>query len=214
MSSKLMRGAAIASEPVAWRRVSAWEPAAQESPAGEPDPQPDEKAQVDVEEQVAAAYRKGVEEGQAALRHSLAATVEAMQMTLARSIEQLTGSRARYRREAEQDSVGLALAVARRILHRELTVAPEALLGVVKAALEKMEAHEVHQVRVARSDAPMLRQFLEQMGPPQRIEVIADAGLAAGSAIVESSRGTLDASVETQLAEIERGFADVAPGAL
>ena len=76
-----------------------------------------------------------------------------MQMKLARSIEELTGARPRYRREAEQDVVALALAIARRILHRELTVAPDALLGLVKAALDKLEAREVHQVRVSRQDA-------------------------------------------------------------
>ena len=35
---------------------------------------------------------------------------------------------------------------------------------------------------------------------------------AAGGVILESSRGLLDASVDTQLAEIERGFADLVPG--
>jgi flagellar assembly protein FliH len=108
--------------------------------------------------------------------------------------------------------VALALAVARRILHRELTVAPEALLGLVKAALDKIEAGEVHQVRVSRQDAAMLRQFFEQMGLPHRVEVLADANLAPGGVILESSRGLLDASVDTQLAEIERGFADLAGG--
>ena len=132
-----------------------------------------------------------------------------MQLKLARSIEELTGSRLRCRREAEQDVVALALAVARRILHRELTVSPEALLGLVKAALDKMEAREVHQVRVSRQDAAMVRQFFEQMGLPQRVEVIADAGLAPGGVTIESARGSLDASVDTQLAEIERGFADL-----
>ena len=76
--------------------------------------------------------------------------------------------------------MALALAMARRILHRELTVSPEALLGLVKAALEKMEAREVHQVRVSRQDAAMVRQFFEKMGLPQRVEVIADAGPDAG----------------------------------
>jgi len=105
--------------------------------------------------------------------------------------------------------VALALAVARRILHRELTVEPEALLGLVKAALEKMEAREVHQVRVSRQDAAMLRQLFEQMGLPQRIEVVADPSLAPGGVLIEYSRGVLDASVDTQLAEIGRGFADL-----
>jgi flagellar assembly protein FliH len=47
------------------------------------------------------------------------------------------------------------------------------------------------------------------MGLPHRVEVIGDAGLARGAAILDSNRGTLDASIETQLAEIERGFADI-----
>ena len=78
--------------------------------------------------------------------------------------------------------MALALAVARRILHRELTVAPEALLGLVKAALDKMEAREVHQVRFRPEDAAMVRQFFEQMGLPQRVEVIADRESGARAA--------------------------------
>jgi flagellar assembly protein FliH len=211
MSSKLLRGEAIAAEPPAWRRVSP-----SEAIAGEGHPVPsndsDTRNTADIEERLAASHRRGFEEGQVSGRQSVAGQVEAMQMRLARSIEEVTGARLRYRREAEQDVVGLALAVARRILHRELTVAPEALLGLVKAALDKMEAREVHQVRVSREDAAMVRQFFEQMGLPHRIEVVADPSLLPGGVILESSRGLLDASVETQLSEIERGFADLVRG--
>jgi flagellar assembly protein FliH len=212
MSSKLVRGGTIATEPVTWRRVSSSEAISGEGqPCHIPEPVtgPESKASGDIEQRLKLARREGVEEGKAASRQSLAAQVEAMQMKLARSIEELTGSRLRARREAEQDVVALALAVARRILHRELTMAPEALWGLVKAALEKLEAREVHRVRVAPSDAATLRKFIEQMGLPQRVELVEDASLAPGSVLIDSSRGVLDASVDTQLAEIERGFADV-----
>jgi flagellar assembly protein FliH len=224
MSSRLIRGEAVTTEPVAWRRVSSSEAVSSsamsdvEPAAGyisEPTP-PGSGSQTpaDIKQHLNEARQEGFQEGQAAGRQSLAGQVEAMQLKLARSIEELTGSRLRCRREAEKDVVALALAVARRILHRELTVAPDALLGLVKAALDKMEARELHQVRVSRQDSAMLRQFFEQMGLPQRVEVIADPALAAGGVIIESSRGLLDASVDTQLAEIERGFADLIPGAL
>lgn len=211
MSSKLIRGEQVPAEPVAWRRVSSWDsvPGAPGGYISEPGLKSGSNAQPDAEQRLAAAHQEGFEEGHAAGRHSLAGEVESLQSKLARTVEEITGLRARYRRQAEQDVVALALAVAKRILHRELTVAPEALLGLVKAALDKMEAREVHQVRVSRADAPIVRQFFEQMGPPQRVEVIADANLAPGSVLIESSRGTLDASVDTQLAEIERGFADL-----
>ncbi len=157
----------------------------------------------------ASSYQHGFQEGQAAARREAAAHTEAMHLQVARTIEELCGLRQRFRHEAEEDVVELAIAIARRILHRELTVAPEALLGLVKAALEKIELREVHRVRVSRADAPMVAQHLEKMGLPRPIEVIADPSLERGSAILDSSRGALDASVETQLAEIERGFADL-----
>jgi flagellar assembly protein FliH len=222
MSSKLIRGQAVSTEPVAWRRVSSGEAVVGATPVdGQPPlsyisepvsdaiPPPGTKTAAEIEQLIGAAQQKGFEEGHAAGRQSLAGQVDAMQLKLARSIEEMTGARLWYRREAEQDAVALALAVARRILHRELTVAPEALLGLVKAALEKMEAREIHQVRVSRQDAVMVRQFFEQMGLPQRVEVIADSNLVPGGVMIESSRGVLDASVDTQLSEIERGFADL-----
>ena len=210
MSSKLHRGGDIAVEPVAWPRAgpvdsrpapSSLPPVCAASEGGPP-----EAEQPDL---ITPAYRRGMEEGQASGRAEAVAEIEAMSLQLARTIEELAGMRSRFRHEAEEDVVALALAIARRVLHRELTVSPEALLGLLKAALEKMELREVHRVRVARVDAPLVSQYLEKIGLPRPIEVIADPSLERGSAVLDSSRGTLDASVETQLAEIGRGFADL-----
>jgi flagellar assembly protein FliH len=55
----------------------------------------------------------------------------------------------------------------------------------------------------------MVQQELEKIGLPRRVEVIADPGIERGAVILETGRGMLDASVETQLVEIERGFADM-----
>lgn len=216
MSSKLHRGG-VPLEPVVWRSVgSNGELAAareQDPPGAYSPPPPSESGGrrflSDAEQKMRATYQQGVQEGQASAQHEMSAQLEAMNLRMARSIEELSGLRQRYRHEAEEDVVGLALAIARRILHRELTVAPDALLGLVKAALDKIEAREVHRVRIRPEDAAMVKQFLEKMGLPQRVEVISDPGLERGAVILDSSRGALDASVETQLAEIERGLADL-----
>jgi flagellar assembly protein FliH len=55
----------------------------------------------------------------------------------------------------------------------------------------------------------MVKQFLEKLGLPQRVEVVSDPGLERGAAVFDSNRGALDASVETQLSEIERGLTDL-----
>jgi len=212
MSSKLYRGGDVPHDPVNWPRIGSVDPQAAGSDLGSPasaSSGTQGSSGYSYGDHAAHAYRQAYQEGQAAAGREAAAQLEAMNLRLSRSIEELAGLRQRFRHEAEEDVVALAIAIARRILHRELTVAPEALLGLVKAALEKIELREVNRVRVSRGDAPMVAQFLEQMGLPRPIEVIADPGLQRGAAILESSRGALDASVETQLAEIERGFADL-----
>lgn len=216
MSSKLHRGG-LSTQPIAWRNVGSDEeidvnpqqlpshvprPASTAGPGGA-------RFSSDPEHKIRSAYQQGLQEGQAAARKEMTAQIEAMNIRMARTIEEFSGLRQRFRHEAEEDVVSLALAVARRVLHRELTMAPDALLGIVKAALEKIEAREVHRVRIRPEDAAMVKQFLEKMGLPQRVDVIADPGLERGAAILDSGRGALDASVETQLSEIERGLADL-----
>lgn len=217
MSSKLHRGG-VQSDPIGWRSVGAVEDhsrlAGSQPAAGFVPPQASESGRRprpgdDLEEKIRAAHQQGVQEGQAAARNEMNAQIDAMNLRMARAIEEMSGLRKRFRHEAEEDVVSLALAIARRILHRELTMAPDALLGLVKAALEKMEAREVHSVRIRPEDAPMVKQFLDKMGLPQKVEVVADPGLERGAAVLDSSRGALDASVETQLQEIERGLADL-----
>jgi flagellar assembly protein FliH len=218
MSSKLYRGGEVPVEPPAWRRVAPRDPlppvsdayvAASYPAIGGSAPMGRAPEQAAGALGPRAAYQQGFQAGQDASRQELAAQAEAMNARAARSIEELSGLRQRFRHEAEEEVVALAIAVARRILHRELTVEPEALLGLVKAALEKIEAREVHSARVSRLDAPMVERYLEKMGLPRRVEVIADPGLERGALLLESPRGALDASVETQLSEIERGFADL-----
>jgi len=214
MSSKLHRGGVVVTEPVTWRRVPSLDalpeggvfPSAGHAP---PPSGPVSHAGSALEQHLQGAYQQGFQDGQKAVQQEQGGQVDAMAARLARTIEEVSGLRQRYRHEAEEDVIALAMAIARRILHRELTVAPDALLGLLKAALEKIEVREVHRVRVRPEDAPLVQQHLDKMGLPQRVELIADPGLERGAIILDSSRGALDVSVETQLAEIERGFADL-----
>jgi flagellar assembly protein FliH len=155
------------------------------------------------------AYQKGVQQGDATARQQLGAQQEAAMQRLGRTIEEISGMRQRCRYAAEEDVVKLALAIARRILHRELTVDPSAILGLVKAALAGLDVRELHRIRIHPGQAGPLRTQLEAMGLPQRCEVVGDAALERGAAILETTHGSVDASVETQLEEIERGFSDL-----
>jgi flagellar assembly protein FliH len=159
------------------------------------------------ENQARDAYRAGLEEG----RKAATAELEPAIQKLANSLQELSRVKARLRKEAESDLVKLTIAVAKRILRRELTVDPEALKGVIAAALERVALRELARVRVHPSHESLVRSHLSSAAG-SAIEVVADTSLQAGDILFESSRGTVDASIDSQLREIERGFTDAFNG--
>jgi flagellar assembly protein FliH len=225
MSSRILRGAEAA--PARWRAVEPAEsvqalarsggaPRARPAPAGGGRETAEagvwearlRAAQEEAEARIREAYERGRAEAGAAARDQARAALDPAIESFRSMAEELAAQRARVRREAEHDVVRLAVAIARRILRRELATDPEALLGVVKAAAERLNAREVLRLRVSPEDRERIAAHASRCGLPQALEIAGDRSLPAGSVVFETARGEYDASVETQLAEIERGFAD------
>lgn len=183
------------------------------SEASEPaktDPQTEQhlaEAEQKAEQRMREARQGGYREGEAAGRKQAEAAVQATVEKLAQSIAEIAALRPRLMREAEADLVELSIGIARRILRRELSVDPDALEGLVHAALEKLPGQQILRIRVHGELEPALRRALEKAGR-RSIAIAADGTLERGSVWVETGRGKLDASLETQLAEIGRGLTD------
>ncbi len=170
---------------------------------------PSEGSGSDAEQRVQSAYQQGRAAGEAAGEHRAGHRLDPVLAGLNSVIRELSGARQRLRMEAEEDTVRLAVAIARRVLHRELATDPEAILGLVKAAFGKLNTREIHRLRVSPADAEAIQEYGSRLELPPGLKVHGEAALTRGSAIFETSRGDLDASVDTQLFEIERGLADV-----
>ena len=161
--------------------------------------------QTRLEQERETAFAAGREAAQNAARQESQAHYE----RLSRSLEELAQCRLRYRQETEREVVQLSLEIARRILRRELTVDPEAILGLLRAGLESVSIREVLEVRIHPGYVDAIRNALQKLGAPAAISVVGDAHLEPGAVSVETRRGGFDASAETQLEEIQRGFADM-----
>lgn len=201
-------------QPIAWRQTAAAAEQAGQADVprrlySDPGPSGSRQAAAEVEQGIHAAYRRGLREGEAAAAQKMAEQMRIKVERLGRSIEQLALHRAKVQREAEPELVRLAMAVARRIMRRELSVDPDSLLGLLKVGLEKIESADAHRVRVHPEHAPIVARLLE--GAARPVAVTADAGLPVGAVVFETSRGAIDVGLETQLKEIERGFADFYP---
>ncbi len=146
-------------------------------------------------------------EGEAAARKQAAAEIQAVLGRLGAAVQEAAAVRDRLRRESETDLVKLAVAIAQRILNRQLSVDPDAITGIIKAGFEKLKRQDIFRVRVHPSHHAALCSLLPASGT-QGIELLADPALQPGGVIFETSRGDLEASVDTQLREIERGLTD------
>jgi flagellar assembly protein FliH len=228
MGSRILpRGRVEQAAPMQWSMFGDRFPGTEPDLAPEPEPEPATAAEAANEEPVAALQHRieelqrelprreeqarsmGYREGEQAGARAAAAELQPVLARLSRTIEELAALRRRFRAEAERDILKLTLAISRRVLHREINVDAEAMLGLVRVALEQIELRELHRVRLHPVDAAAVERNLGAAGIPDRVEVVPDTTLERGAAIFETVRGSLDASITTQLAEIERGFGDL-----
>jgi flagellar assembly protein FliH len=211
MSSRVLQpDETSGAQPLVWRQMHVSGPTRPAADSGGPPDSQERFARVQQEHEQRAreAHAAGLREGEAAGRQRAAAELQPVIDRLARSIEEIGGLRARLRAESEADLLQLSLAIARRVLRRELAIDPEALHGLILGALEKLQGQEITRVRVHPGHAAMITESLRQNGGSAKVEVIADPARELGTVIFETQRGNLDASVDAQLQEIERGLAD------
>ncbi|SPE27592.1 Flagellar biosynthesis/type III secretory pathway protein-like protein [Candidatus Sulfopaludibacter sp. SbA3] len=195
--------------PVVWKKVSTAGNLREGQEASPPDAE-ELRAQLrqECDRKVREAQATSFREGEAAGKSRAAAEVQPVIERLVRSIDEMAHLRARFRREAEGDMVRLSLAIARRVLRRELAIDPDAMHGLVLGALEKLQSQEICRVRVHPSQAAPVTACLRKAVISSTIEVIPDPAREPGAVVFETDRGNLDASVDSQLQEIERGLID------
>lgn len=165
------------------------------------------KAQAEKREKEA--HERGLLEGGNRARASCEMRVTAAQETVRQALQTFQTEREEYFNRVEPEVVQLALAIARKILHREAQIDPLLLTGLVHVALEKLDAGTRVRLRVHPSDAHFWNEFFARSGGASVPELLGDATLQHGECSLETEVGSTLISLETQLKEIEQGFFDL-----
>jgi flagellar assembly protein FliH len=134
--------------------------------------------------------------------------VAAERSTILSVCEEFRKERARYFAGVEGEVVKLALAIATRVLHREATLDPLLLTGVVRIALEKLEEGSAAVLRVPLSSVEEWRRVFAS-GSETMLQIVGDERLVASEGVLETNVGRVELGVAAQLEEIERGFFDL-----
>jgi flagellar assembly protein FliH len=158
----------------------------------------------------ARARQEGREEAEGKARAEYEKRLATEHEALAQAIREFARERAAYFGRVEAEVVGLALAIARKILHREAQVDPLLLAGVVRVGLDKVAAGTHVRLRVHPEQIQAWQQFFAQQPDLQSVpELMGDAALGLGHCRLETELGSTDLTLEAQLKEIEQGFFDL-----
>jgi flagellar assembly protein FliH len=118
--------------------------------------------------------------------------------------------RVQYYQQVETEVVQLALAIARKILHREAQVDPLLLAGMVRITLEKMENATKVVVRVNPRQVSECRSYFAQHMESGKVpEVVEDPAVETDHCVLQTALGTTEVGLEGQLKEIEQGLFDL-----
>ncbi len=182
-----------------------WTPEAKLSPSGPP---PVSEEQIRGRE--ARARKEGRDEGLAQSLAEFEKRLAVERQGLVQAVREFTRERETYFHRVEAEVVGLAVAIARKILHREAQVDPLLLAGVVRVGLDNVAAGTHVRLRVHPDQIQAWQSFFSQQPDLKSLpELIGDATLGLGHCLLETELGSTDLTLETQLKEIEQGFFDL-----
>ncbi|MBZ5550614.1 MAG: hypothetical protein LAO22_22090, partial [Acidobacteriia bacterium] len=143
-------------------------------------------------------------------RAELDAALAGNRQQIASVLQKFALERQDYYRRVEGEIVQLALAIARKILHREAQLDPRALAGIVRVTLEKLDAGTSVHLHVSPKEAADWRHFFAcQMEGIPVPEVHEDPAMPAGECRIETSLGSTEVGFQSQLKEIETGLLDL-----
>ncbi len=158
----------------------------------------------------AEAFEQGRKNAEDRLRAEVQAALDQYRSQLLKATQDFARERQNYYQRIEPEVVELALAIARKILHREAQLDPHALAGMVRVTLEKLDAGtEIHLKVHPREAAEWRHYFACQIHDAPVPEVHDDPELSAGECRIETSMGTTQIGFESQLKEIETGLLDL-----
>jgi flagellar assembly protein FliH len=171
------------------------------------------------EERVLQAYQQGFVEGREAADAEFKQVLADCRVQTDERIGALLGAMGEQLRllgeTLERDAYQFALAVAARIIKREVTIDNDTIVRQIKGAIRRVVGVETIKMRVHPDDEEIVREhraiFLSSAGSIRDLVIEVDDSLEPGGCIIESTAGNVDARIATQISQVATALFDQAP---
>ncbi len=166
--------------------------------------------EVNLAEVEKAAYERGVLQGEQVGRESAEAKLDGLMRRYADALCELGKVKSKLYKDVERQVVKLSLEVARRIVHREIQADREIVQTLVRVALSHAAEKSAVTVHLNPVDYDYLVEhkgdLLAADEHVREVVLFADKAIERGGCVVRTQCGDVDARIEEEFRELERGF--------
>jgi len=186
-------------------------------PGGEPAvpgstsvPVPPQPIPIDVAQIEKSAYENGFRQGEKAGMEIAEKKVAVLMRAYSEAILALGKQRSALYTQVERQVVKLALEAAKKIVHREIHADREIVHTLVKVALSHVAEKSAVTVRLHPTDYNFILDHRSELTGDAEggrdVELLSDKSIQRGGCLVETECGNIDARIEEEFKELERGF--------
>lgn len=153
-------------------------------------------------------YRQGYEEGSAKAESEMKALMERTTEEASGLLQQAYEAKEELIQEAEPFLVDLSCAIAEKVLDRQLTIESEFMIELIRKNLTRKREKGIISLCVSPSHFAFVHAAREELAmsvdSQAELQILPDATVKDRGCVIRSSFGSVDARIDTQLAEIKK----------
>lgn len=157
------------------------------------------------------AFAQGFAQGEHAGAEVAGARAAQVLRRLGQTIEELTALRVEIFQKSERQVVQLAVAMAKRIVHREISLDADLIAAMARVALDRMGEDANATIRLHPDDYAATAGARGHTDAGA-VRVVADPAVRRGGCLVHSDFGLIDVSADAQIAELATALLGAQPG--
>ncbi|MBI5810778.1 MAG: hypothetical protein HZB21_06295 [Deltaproteobacteria bacterium] len=158
------------------------------------------------------AYEKGFNAGEKAGFEFGRQKAEVLFQGLGDVLEELFRFKVELYGPCEQEMVDLTLAIAKKVIQREVEIRKEVVLDCVRAGLKALVAAGTVLIRVNPKDLEVIHQYKSEFARysdgVKGVSIEADDNVSRGGCVIETNYGEVDVTIDGILNEIEERLND------
>jgi len=156
------------------------------------------------------AYREGFELGLKEGREKAEKESKEILQRLESLIKSLDRIREEIYKKAEEEILELSVAIAKKILRRELELNRSSILQLVREAIRRLTEEDIIKIYLSFEDFELVKrhreELLRELGDSKNLIISPTQEVSPGGCFVETEFAQVDARLETQLEAVVQGL--------